>query len=116
MRRDFLASLHCPFSGLPLSLSHELDADGEEIRYGIVSTEAASFPIVEGILRLLVDEYRQPIVEHLRGGKRLQALTLALDPGSFGGRVDAALHLAASLGFRSGFSRVGELCRSFGKA
>ena len=81
MRRDFLATLHCPYTGLPFSLSTDLDGDGEEINYGIVSTEATDFPIVEGILRLLVDEYREPICQHLRSGRRSRALTAALTAG-----------------------------------
>ena len=112
MRRDFLATLHCPYTGLPLSLSMDLDGDGEEINYGIASTEATDFPIVEGILRLHVDEYREPIVQHVREERRAQALTLALDAGPFGGRTNAAINFACSLTFRTGFSKVGERLNS----
>jgi hypothetical protein len=108
MRRDFLATLHCPYSGLPFSISMELIADAEKIDYGIVSSEGTDFPIVEGILRLHVDEYREPIVEHLRRGGRSQALVAALDRGSFGGRVSAAIHLLSSIAFRTGFRSIGE--------
>src|SRR5262245_31891077 len=108
MRRDFLATLHCPYTGLPLSLSMDLDGDGEEVNYGIVGTEAADFPVVEGILRLHVDEYREPIVRHVRAGRRSQALTVALDPGPFGNRINSAINFAQSLAFRTGFSSLGE--------
>lgn len=108
MRRNFLAAFHCPYSGLPLSLSMDLDGDGEEVNYGIVSTEAMDFPIVEGILRLHVDEYREPIVRHVREGRRSQALAVALDRGPFGGRASAAINFACSLAFRTGFNSTGE--------
>jgi SAM-dependent methyltransferase len=107
MRREFLASLHCPYTGLPLLLSKELDGNGEEISYGIVSTEATDFPIVEGILRLHVDEFREPIVEHVRSGRRFEALTLALDRGPFVGRYSAAINFIRNLAFRSGFNAAG---------
>ena len=108
MRPDFLATLHCPYTGLPLSLSMGLDADGDEINYGIVSTEATDFPVVEGILRLQVDEYREPIVQCLRDGHRSQALTVALDGGPFGGRTNTVINFACGLTFRTGFSKIGQ--------
>jgi ubiquinone/menaquinone biosynthesis C-methylase UbiE len=107
MRRDFLDSLHCPYSGLPISVSMELEG-GEEINYGIASTETTDFPIVEGILRLHFDEYREPIIRHLRAGRQSQALAVALDVGPFGDRTSKALSFASSLAFRTGFNSVGE--------
>ena len=89
MRHDFLTTLHCPYTGLPFSLSVDLDSDGEEVNYGVVSTEATDFPIVEGILRLHVDERREPLVHHVRAGHRLDAFMLALDRGLFSGRASA---------------------------
>jgi SAM-dependent methyltransferase len=108
MRRDFLTTLHCPYTGLPLSLSLVLDGDGEEINYGIVSTEATDFPIVEGILRLHVDEYRESIVHYVRAGNRLDALSLAFDLGSFSGRAVAVINFAGGVALRTGFKTAGE--------
>jgi hypothetical protein len=108
MRRDFLATLHCPYTGLPLLLSMDLDRNGEEINYGIASSEATDFPIVEGILRLHVDEYRKPIVEHVRAGRRSEALTVALDLGPFAYRTGVAINFASSFAFRTGFNSAAE--------
>lgn len=107
MRSDFLATLHCPYTGLPLSLSYDLDGGGEEIDYGIVSTEATDFPIVEGILRLHVDEHRESIVQHVREGRRREALAAALDRGPFGGRTSAAIQFASSFALKTGFKGPG---------
>jgi SAM-dependent methyltransferase len=106
MKNDFLHSLHCPYSGAPLSLSSVVAEDGEEISYGIVSSEVADFPIVEGILRLHVDEYRAPIVERLRQGHRSEALTIALDERPFGGRAVGAIDFLYGFGVKWGFKRA----------
>jgi SAM-dependent methyltransferase/uncharacterized protein YbaR (Trm112 family) len=108
MQRDFLASLHCPYSGSPLWLSKVTREDEERINYGIVTSEAGDFPIVEGILRLQVDEYRTPIVEHVREKRLAEAFTLALDDAPFHGRSGAAINFASRLAFRAGFSSAGE--------
>jgi SAM-dependent methyltransferase len=93
MRSDFLSGLHCPYSGSAVSLSAILEKNGEQIIYGIARSEAGDFPIVEGILRLQADKYREPIVDYLRAGRRSQALTVALDETPFGGRRGAAINL-----------------------
>jgi ubiquinone/menaquinone biosynthesis C-methylase UbiE/uncharacterized protein YbaR (Trm112 family) len=108
MRSDFLASLHCPYSGSPLSLSAVVKEDEERVTYGIVSSEVADFPIVEGILRLQVDEYRKPIVDYLRAGRRSQALTVALDERPFGGRKGAVIDFLYGLAVKWGLKSIGE--------
>jgi len=90
----------------------ELDGGGEEVTYGIVTSETTDFPIVEGILRLHVDEYRESIVQHVRAGRRSQALTVALDRAPFGGRISDAINFACSLAFRTGFNSAGERLRT----
>jgi SAM-dependent methyltransferase len=107
MRREFLANLHCPYSGSPLSLSKVTREEGEEIEYGVVTGEAGDFAIVEGILRLHVDEYREPIVEHVREKRLRNALTIAFDDAPCHGRA-AAINFATRLAFRTGFSSAGE--------
>lgn len=117
MRRDFLASLHCPYSGSLLSSSMVAREDGEKVEYGIATSEAGDFPIIEGILRLQVDEYRAPIVGHVRAKRLLDALTIALDDAPFHGRSGAAINFASRLAFRNGLNSTGErlnrLKRSF---
>jgi SAM-dependent methyltransferase len=117
MRSDFLAALHCPYSGTPLSLSAAVEEDGEEIIYGIASSEVADFPIVEGILRLHLDEYRTPIVERIRAGRCSEALTVALDERPFGGTTIAAIDFlygfAAKWGFKSTAKPLLRLKRNF---
>ena len=108
MHRDFLARLHCPYSASPLPLSKVTREDGQRINYGIVTSEAGDFPIVEGILRLHLDEYRVPIVEHVREKRLWDALTIALDDSPFQGRSGAAINFASRLAFRTGFSNAAE--------
>ena len=91
-----------------MSLSQITREDGDRIDYGIVTSEAGDFPIVEGILRLQVDEYREPIVEHVREKRLSEALTIALDDAPFHGRSGAAINFASRLAFRTGFSSAGE--------
>jgi len=113
MRRNFLASLHCPYSGSPLLVSKVAREAGEQIDYGIVSSEAGDFPILEGILRLQVDEYRAPIVEHVRAKRLSEALTIALDDAPFHGRGGSAINFASRLAFRTGFNSAGEQLNRF---
>jgi SAM-dependent methyltransferase len=82
--------------------------NGEEIEYGVITTEAGDFPIVEGILRLHVDEYREPIVEHVRQNRLSQALNIAFAESPFDGRTGAAINFASRLAFRSGFNIAAE--------
>jgi SAM-dependent methyltransferase len=108
MRSDFLSSLHCPYSGSPLSLSVTPKAEGEEIHYGIVSSEAGHFPILEGILRLQIDEYRESIVEYVQKQRFSQALTIALDETPFAGRNGATSKFIYGFAFKSGFKSAAE--------
>jgi SAM-dependent methyltransferase len=108
MKTDFLHKLHCPYSGAPLSLSSVVGDEDGKVSYGIVSSEVAEFPIVEGILRLHVDEYRERIVECLRQRERSQALTIALDERPFGGRTGGAINFLYGFGVKWGFKRAAQ--------
>jgi len=120
VQREFLARLHCPYSASPLLLSVVIKEEGGAITYGIVSSEAGDFPIVEGILRLHIDEYREPIVQHVRETRFAEALTIALDDGPFHGRSGTAINFASRLAFRTGFNstgvRLNRLKRNFTRA
>jgi len=72
------------------------------VRYGIVTSEAGEFPIIDGILRLLTDEFRTPITEFLRQKKFDQALLTALEM-PFMGKIGSALNLLSRMGYRAGF-------------
>jgi SAM-dependent methyltransferase len=89
-------------------LADVIQEDLGQISYGIVTSEAGDFPIVEGILRLQVDEYRAPIVEHVRQNRLAQALTIALDDWPFHGRARAAINFASGFAFRRGFNSAAE--------
>jgi SAM-dependent methyltransferase len=93
-------------------LSKVAREDGDEIDYGIVTSEGGDFPIVDGILRLHVDEYREPIVERVREKRFSQALTIALDEALFHGRTGAAISLLSRFAFRTGFTGAAERCVS----
>jgi SAM-dependent methyltransferase/uncharacterized protein YbaR (Trm112 family) len=108
MRQEFLSTLHCPYSGSMLTLVHAAQTDEQGVSYGVVSSEAGEFPIVAGILRLQVDEYRTPIVEHVRRGRMQQALTIALDEVPFQGRTGAAINLLSRVAFKAELDGLGQ--------
>jgi len=87
MRQEFIDALHCPYSGTRLTRSYvSVEHDGE-IEYGIAISEAGEFPIIGGILRLKIDEYRQPLVSLVRKNEARRALLGAIEPFSYGRQV-----------------------------
>jgi SAM-dependent methyltransferase len=117
MRHNFLASLHCPYTGSAFKLTDVVQADDTHIHWGLVSSEAGTFPIVDGILRLQVDEFWNPIVDAIRVGQRHRALLLAFDEVPFHGKKGAVINLMSRLSYKAGFPRMAEaaalLKRSF---
>ena len=83
MRSDWLATLHCPYSGSKFITSNIVKGADDEIDYGIITSEAGDFPIVDGILRLRVDEYRSPLVSLIKRDQFKQALLMALEYPSY---------------------------------
>lgn len=79
LRSAFLASLHCPYTGGVLRLIERRAGNDERILFGIVRGEAGEFPIIDGILRLLVDELRSPLVDAVKDGRLNEARQLAFD-------------------------------------
>jgi SAM-dependent methyltransferase len=97
-----------------------VEEDGEEIHYGIVTSEAGEFPIVDGILRLQLDEYRESIVEHVCERRLAEAFTVALDEGPFhvsaNTVIKALSRFALKAGFKSTAKRFNGLKRNFVRA
>jgi SAM-dependent methyltransferase len=101
--------MHCPYSGTLFTLSRIITGDETDIQYGIVTSEYGEFPIVAGILRLLIDEYRQVIVSMLADGDTRRALLTALDQFPFQGKRVAIVNFASKMAYRHRFSAVGRL-------
>lgn len=79
MRREFLETLHCPYSGSPLRVTEVVQEDAHGVAYGVVASEVTEFPVIAGILRLPVDELRAPLLRLVRSKRTDQALRAALD-------------------------------------
>jgi SAM-dependent methyltransferase len=120
MHRAFLASLHCPYSGSPLSLSDPVEEDGEEINFGIVTSEAGEFPIVDGILRLQLDQYRESIVEHIHERCFSEAFAAALDEAPFHAFANRIISVVSRYALKAGFKfaveRLNSIKRNFVRA
>jgi len=105
MRSDWLATLHCPYSGSKFITSKIVKGADDEIDYGIITSEAGDFPIVDGILRLRVDEYRSPLVSLIKRDQYKQALLMALEYPSYS-RTGAAINFMDRLANTTGFEIV----------
>jgi SAM-dependent methyltransferase len=105
MHREFIESLRCPYTGSSLALQAVLREDDTGVRYGIVASEAGEFPIVEGILRLPVDELREPIAALVRQERFREALLTALEI-PFNGKAGAAINLVSRMAYRAGFDTI----------
>lgn len=79
MRRDLISSLRCPYTGSRFDVKTVSSENGSEIDFGVVSSEAGPFPVVSGVLRLLADESREPIVDLVNQGQQQEALRAALE-------------------------------------
>jgi SAM-dependent methyltransferase/uncharacterized protein YbaR (Trm112 family) len=108
MEREFLRSLHCPYTGSYLEVSHVIQEEEERVTYGVVSSEAGQFPIVDGILRLLADDLRIPIVEQILANKRELALMTSLEI-PFHSKRGVAINTLHRLGYRVGLRRAAEM-------
>src|SRR5215471_5714354 len=105
MRSDWLATLHCPYSGSKFITSNIVKGADDEIDYGIITSEAGDFPIVDGILRLRVDEYRSPLVSLIRRDQYQQALLMALEYPSYS-RMGGAINFMDRFAHATGFEIV----------
>jgi SAM-dependent methyltransferase/uncharacterized protein YbaR (Trm112 family) len=106
MRIRLLDKLHCPYSGSRFVIQSKREENEKEIRYGVAASEAGEFPIVEGILRLQVDELRAPITSFVRDGRFKNALMTALDEVPFHGKKGAAINFVARTAFKLGHTRA----------
>ena len=107
MKQEQLRRLHCPYSGSPLTVTQVLRGTESDIEYGVVAGELCEFPVVEGILRLLMDEYRSVIVKAVVDGDAGRALLTSLDGAPFQGRKEKLVNYSGQLAYRLGFSTMG---------
>jgi len=105
MRRDFIELLHCPFSGSRFSLSKLSKENSSEVEYGVIRSEAGDFPIIDGILRLKIDEYQRPLVSLINANDLDRSLLVALETSSFQ-RGGALLHFLDHTSYKQGFNNV----------
>lgn len=94
MRRDLLGLLRCPATGGALSLD-VLERNDDHVRYGVLRSEAAEYPIVAGVPVLLPGH--EESVALVRQGRTAAAAAAAvvhqLEPSRLG-RLAAALEVA----------------------
>jgi SAM-dependent methyltransferase len=67
--------LHCPFTGSRLQCERLENETG----FGIATSEAGRFPIISGVLRLLLDDLRDPLVRLVSQQRHAEALRGALE-------------------------------------
>jgi SAM-dependent methyltransferase/uncharacterized protein YbaR (Trm112 family) len=113
MRKSFIDRLHCPYSGSSLDLTKVLEEDETGVKYGLVSSEVGEFPIVEGIMRLQVDEFRAPIVGMIKKGNHEDALLTAMDEVPFGGRIGSGITYVSRLAYKLGHDSLARLMSRF---
>jgi SAM-dependent methyltransferase len=101
MRLDFIDTLHCPYSGSRFGVHTILEESDSDVNYAIVTSEAGDFPIVDGILRLKMDEYRLPLVDLLKSRRPEQALLTALESPP-GGRMSRAINALGRTAHKAG--------------
>jgi SAM-dependent methyltransferase len=115
MRREFIDTLHCPYTGSRLLPSKVLEEGSSGITYGVLTSEAGEFPVIDGILRLKVDEYRRPLVDLIQQRKHRDALMVAMEVPTYG-RGGATLNFlertAINQGLNSLAHRLTQLKRS----
>jgi hypothetical protein len=105
VERDFIDTLHCPYSGTRFSVHSALNERDTAVAYAIATSEAGDFPIVDGILRLRLDPYRQPLVDLIKRREPNQALLTALDT-PFYGRLGPAINFLEYSARRIGFGTI----------
>lgn len=93
MRLDLLGLLRCPATGGALSLD-VLERDGDHVRYGVLRSEAAEYPVVAGVPVLLAghDESVALVRRGLPADAAAAALVRQLGPSRLG-RLAAALEV-----------------------
>lgn len=105
MKQTYIDTLHCPYTGSAFRTSSVMGEDGGDITYGVVASDAGEFPIIDGILRLHVDEYQVPLVTLLKQGELQTALSVALDVPSHS-RSAMLMDFASRIAYRGGVERV----------
>jgi SAM-dependent methyltransferase/uncharacterized protein YbaR (Trm112 family) len=93
VRSDLLGLLRCPATGGALSLD-VLERDGDHVRYGVLRSEAAEYPVLAGVPVLLPghDESVALVRQGLPADAAAAALVRQLDPSRLG-RLAAALEV-----------------------
>lgn len=101
MQANFLHKMQCPYTGSDLVVRSIIAGSEDDIEFGIVSSAAGDFPILDGILRLQQDEVREAAVALLERGRYRQAVELVLD-WPCRTRTNAAVDLAHRMLLKSG--------------
>lgn len=82
MKLSTITELRCPYTGSEMTVSHAVETEADELKYGLVRSESFEFPVVDGVLLLsLAKNYGGPedvltphaalqiaAIEHLRAG------------------------------------------------
>lgn len=105
MKRESIASLHCPYSGSGFTVEQVLHEDDTGIQFGLVASNFGTFPIVNGILRLLVDEARGLVTDRIEARDTNSALLAALEV-PFHTRRGGAINLLSKIASSAGANNV----------
>jgi SAM-dependent methyltransferase len=79
MHREFLESIHCPFTGSPFELVTVSRGVGSAIDLGVVASGAGEFPIIAGVLRLISDDLREPLTRLAKKDRLGEALATSME-------------------------------------
>lgn len=87
--------LSCPFCGAGLHVSIISHAVGDDVLYGTLTCGCRTYPIVEGIVILKLDDSLKEVCTHIRNGENKKALVTILALAPLRNRI--LNHLASDL-------------------
>jgi SAM-dependent methyltransferase len=76
---DWLSGLRCPYTGSRFSLKDTPLSKDQGLANAVIVSEAGDFPVIAGVVRLLQDELREPLVDLVAQGRTETALKTALE-------------------------------------
>jgi uncharacterized protein YbaR (Trm112 family) len=106
MRRSLLTLLRCPYCATPLALGDWVQVrEGDSIRFGVLTCECCTWPVVDGIPRLRLDAATGPVLKAVESGRFDEALLTALAAGAGQhGDVERVVARRADITFREAVS------------
>lgn len=111
MRLTSLQLLRCPYCDTDFEVGDVYHKDRDDIVYGCINCECSEYPIVDGILIIMLGHRSRYIIDLLRSGSLRQALAVSL-----AGYMEQVCTLVAFLASKGPCGRlIGELVMSLAK-